>query len=154
VVDPLGLVLKAGTWYLLALSGGSQRTFRLSRVESAEALDEPARRPAGFDLARAWREQTAGWGAGRAEYLITVRADGENLALLLRVAGDRVVRAETNGLVALEFPGLDPAAAFVASFGARVEALGPTELREELERRGRELAALYGKASQKEVVEQ
>jgi predicted DNA-binding transcriptional regulator YafY len=144
VVDPLGLVLKAGVWYLLALAGDEQRTFRLSRVEAADVIDEPARRPAGFDLPRAWREQTAGWDAGRSDYQVTVRADGDNRGLLLRVAGDRVVGVYSAGLVKLAFPALEPAAAFLASFGSRVEAMRPAELRLELERRGRELAELYG----------
>jgi hypothetical protein len=52
-----------------------------------------------------------------------------------------------DGLVRLEFPGLEPAAAFVASFGSRIEAIEPADLRLELERRGRELAALYGAIS-------
>jgi predicted DNA-binding transcriptional regulator YafY len=148
VVDPLGLVLKSGTWYLLALVGASQRTFRLSRVESAEALDEPARRPARFDLARAWREQTAGWDAGRSDYPIAVTAEGDNLALLLRVAGDRVIEVRDR-VVRLAFPGLEPAAAFVAQFGSRVEAIEPAELRLELQRRGRELTGLYGAVSRR-----
>jgi predicted DNA-binding transcriptional regulator YafY len=146
VVDPLGLVLKAGVWYLIGLVGESQRTFRLSRVEAADVLDEPARRPAGFDLARAWREHTADWDAGRSGYPIAVTAEGDNLALLLRVGGDRVIEVRER-LVRLEFPGLEPAAAFVASFGSRIEAIEPAELRLELERRGRELAGLYGAIS-------
>src|SRR3984893_16364100 len=49
-VDPLGLVLKAGAWYLVADTAAGRRLFRLSRVEAAEALDEPALRPRHFDL--------------------------------------------------------------------------------------------------------
>src|SRR6266852_8517043 len=60
-VDPLGLIIKAGVWYLLADFEGDRRLFRLSRIEDARPLDEPARRPKRFDLARAWREQSANW---------------------------------------------------------------------------------------------
>ena len=61
VIDPLGLVLKAGVWYLVALSGRtrSMRTFRVSRVQSVRALDEPADRPDDFDLAAQWAESSA-----------------------------------------------------------------------------------------------
>ncbi len=58
-VDPLGLIIKAGVWYLMADVAGDRRLFRLSRIEAAYGLDEPARRPKRFDLAKAWREQSA-----------------------------------------------------------------------------------------------
>jgi len=56
VIDPLGLVLAAGEWYLVAMREGQRRTYRVSRVASAEVLDEPVRRPGGFDLAATWAE--------------------------------------------------------------------------------------------------
>lgn len=56
LIDPLGLVLKAGVWYLVALSGRTRsvRTFRVSRVLAVRDVDEPAQRPDGFDLAAQW----------------------------------------------------------------------------------------------------
>ncbi|GAC1616151.1 MAG: hypothetical protein NVS9B1_25860 [Candidatus Dormibacteraceae bacterium] len=143
VVDPLGLVLKAGTWYLLADSGGARRTYRLSRVVAAESVEEPATRPPGFDLGRAWREQSSAWESGPPSYVVEARAEGESLALLLRVAGDRLLEALPGGPVRLAFPGLGPAAAFIASLGEGVEAVAPPELRVELLRRARAAVDLY-----------
>ncbi|OLC25218.1 MAG: hypothetical protein AUJ02_02600 [Chloroflexi bacterium 13_1_40CM_3_65_12] len=144
-VDPLGLIIKAGVWYLLADVDSDRRLFRLSRIEAARALDEPARRPKRFDLARAWREQSAHWESGRAGYQVLLKvAYDDDLALVLRVAGDRVVGRPRGGLVRLAFPALEPAAAFVSSFGARVEVVQPDEVRSDLARRGAELVTLYG----------
>jgi predicted DNA-binding transcriptional regulator YafY len=145
-VDPLGLIIKAGVWYLLADVEGDRRLFRLSRIEAAHALDAPARRPKRFDLARAWREQSAHWESGRAAYEVVVKVAGDDdLPLILRVAGDRVVGRPRRGVVRLAFPGLEPAAAFVSSFGARVEVVEPDEVRSALARRGAELVKLYGR---------
>ena len=53
VVDPLGLVLKAGIWYLVA--GQPQpRTYRVSSIRAARLLDGPVRRPRDFDLRQWW----------------------------------------------------------------------------------------------------
>src|SRR6202045_1280251 len=54
VVDPYGLVCKAGIWYLVADQGGEPRLFRVSRVASAVVAEEPVRRRAGMELAEGW----------------------------------------------------------------------------------------------------
>src|ERR1700677_1809696 len=54
IVDPYGLVCKAGIWYLVADSGGEPRLFRVSRVVSAVADEAPAQRRDGVDLAALW----------------------------------------------------------------------------------------------------
>src|SRR5712692_4467652 len=111
-VDPLGLIIKAGVWYLMADVDGERRLFRLSRIEAAHALDEPARRPRRFDLARAWREQSSRWDSGRTGYEVVLKvAKPDDLALVLRVSGDRVIGRPRDGIVRLTFPAKEPAAA-------------------------------------------
>ncbi len=58
---PLGLVLKAGTWYLIAQSESKPDalTFRLSNIHSLKTIKRPFKRPAQFDLAQHWRESIA-----------------------------------------------------------------------------------------------
>jgi predicted DNA-binding transcriptional regulator YafY len=60
-VGPLGLVNKAGTWYLVAETGDI-RVFRAGRVSGARILPESFERPAGFDLAAFWARRLAGFG--------------------------------------------------------------------------------------------
>src|SRR5207249_3360702 len=57
IVEPYGLVCKAGTWYLLAGVDGAPRVYRVSRIEDAEISDETFQRPAGFDLRALWASQ-------------------------------------------------------------------------------------------------
>lgn len=59
VVDPLGLVLKTDTWYLVAAHRRRVRTYRLSRISSARVHDELARRPSGFSLPQYWARSRA-----------------------------------------------------------------------------------------------
>jgi serine phosphatase RsbU (regulator of sigma subunit)/biotin operon repressor len=54
-VDPLGLVAKGSTWYLVARTSDGFRTYRVSRIEEAKLLDTPSERPADFDLALHWK---------------------------------------------------------------------------------------------------
>src|SRR4051812_35497696 len=59
LVHPLGLVSKGTTWYLVADTDGGRRTFRVWRVSSVALTDEPAVRPADFDLQTAWNDIVA-----------------------------------------------------------------------------------------------
>jgi predicted DNA-binding transcriptional regulator YafY len=61
--EPLGLVIKRATWYLLARTESGQRSFRVDRVVAVELLDEVFEAPDDFDLAAAWNEITAGYEA-------------------------------------------------------------------------------------------
>ncbi|MFD0362262.1 helix-turn-helix transcriptional regulator [Nocardia sp. GCM10030253] len=55
-LDPLGLVLKAGTWYLVGRDGPAVRSYRVGRIVSAEPTGETFDRPDDFDLAAHWSE--------------------------------------------------------------------------------------------------
>ena len=58
-VDPLGIVCKQMTWYLIARAPAGMRTYRVSRMRSAVALALGFKRPARFDLASHWKRSTA-----------------------------------------------------------------------------------------------
>src|SRR6266480_1642746 len=58
-LEPLGLVIKAGVWYLVAISEGQFRTYRVSRVLEARLLDDQFSRPDDFDLSGFWTESSA-----------------------------------------------------------------------------------------------
>ncbi|HEY3560863.1 MAG TPA: WYL domain-containing protein [Kribbella sp.] len=73
-VAPLGLVAKARTWYLVAArTDGRLRTYRLSRVTSAELTTTPFTRPADFDLAAYWAQSQREFQALRPSYPIVLK---------------------------------------------------------------------------------
>jgi predicted DNA-binding transcriptional regulator YafY len=58
-VDPLGLVAKGTSWYLVARGPSGLRTFRVSRMTGAAVLASGFERPAKFNLAEYWARTTA-----------------------------------------------------------------------------------------------
>lgn len=58
VLEPLGLVLKGGIWYVVALRERKPRTYRLSSILSLIEMDETFERPTGFDLPEFWAAST------------------------------------------------------------------------------------------------
>ena len=60
-LDPLGLVLKAGVWYLVAAAddGRGPRTYKVNQILTVEVTDERFERPSTFDLRAFWAEYLA-----------------------------------------------------------------------------------------------
>lgn len=60
LLDPLGLVLKAGVWYAaMRTTKGHTLTYRVSRITDATPTGDPFDRPADFDLATWWTTSQA-----------------------------------------------------------------------------------------------
>jgi predicted DNA-binding transcriptional regulator YafY len=149
-VDPVGLVNARGRWYLLATRDGADRTYRLSRLQEIEELAEPADRPAGADLERAWRERKERFAATMPRLVATVLVRETSRAALVRSARE-VVTERPDGAgwlrVELEFTELDHALAVVWALGPHAEAIGPAALRAALAERAAATAARYGGGS-------
>ena len=141
VVDPLGLVAKAGIWYMVAVSHGDLRVFRVSRVRDVVLLDEPCERPANFDLEHFW----AHWSIEFQEltkiplYTATVRVSPVLVPVLPQLRGEHMHRliesapppdAEGWITLPLEFGSFEHARGYILGFGPMVEVLEPQELRE------------------------
>jgi predicted DNA-binding transcriptional regulator YafY len=91
-LNPLGLVLKAGVWYLLAQSGKSIRTYRVANIHDAEITEEMFVRPKEFDLAEHWETTARAYEAGVWRGQAEVRLSPRGLALL-EALGPYVVQA-------------------------------------------------------------
>jgi predicted DNA-binding transcriptional regulator YafY len=139
-VDPLGLVLKSGAWYLVARRSAGMRVYRVSRVASVRSLDAAFERPPGFELEAFWEEWSRSFEQSRSRIDVTIRVDDDVRRFL---PGEPRVGAD--GRTVVSFEHLGDAYREVLRFGSQVEVLEPAELRERVAETGRELAALYAR---------
>jgi predicted DNA-binding transcriptional regulator YafY len=141
VVGPLGLVNKAGTWYLVAATcSGRVAVFRAGRISSARVLvDEPFERPADFELPEFWERWSAEFTSTRPRLPVRLRASPEALAVFGEIFGDGARPALDAALppdeqgwqvVTLSFEHELAAAHRLAGFGGRVEVLSPPSVRD------------------------
>jgi predicted DNA-binding transcriptional regulator YafY len=139
-IEPLGLVNKAGMWYLVATEQDIL-VFRVSRISSARLLSDAVKRPAGFDLAAFWARWSAAFTASRPRLAVVVRAAPDALAVFPEVFGDGVRKALEDAsapdergwrIVALSFEHEMAAAHRLAGFGGAVEVIRPPEVRTRL----------------------
>ncbi|HEX2132994.1 MAG TPA: WYL domain-containing protein [Actinophytocola sp.] len=151
LLEPLGLVVKAGVWYLVAhpVPGEEPRTYRVGRIVSVE-FDGPFERPP-FDLAAWWAETSARFERSLVRDRVRLRlspwaqrvlrevTDPEAAAEALAGAG----RPDEQGWREVEL-GVESehvALTQLSGLGAGVEVLSPPSLRAALAEVGRAIAA-------------
>jgi predicted DNA-binding transcriptional regulator YafY len=166
VVEPLGLVNKAGVWYLVASAAGREAddpaVFRAGRVTSAEALPGGVTRPGGFDLAAFWERWSASFAGSLPQVEVRVRASAAALAAFPEVFGDPVRPVLDAGgppdaagcrEVTLTFEHEAAAVQRLAGFGGEIEVLSPATVRERLVATAHHLLERYGNDQQRSPAE-
>jgi predicted DNA-binding transcriptional regulator YafY len=138
-IDPLGLVLKGGAWYLVARRSAGMRVYRVSRVASVRPLEDSFERPSEFELATFWEQWSQNFEQTLPRVEVTVRVDE---AVRRFLPGEP--RIEADGRTVVAFQHLGDAYRELLRFGSQVEVLEPAELRARVAETGREVAALYG----------
>ncbi len=139
-IDPLGLVLKGGAWYLVARRSAGMRVYRVSRVASVRSLEETFDRPSEFELAGFWEQWSRSFEETLPRVQVTVRVTEDVRRWL---PGEP--RVDENGRAVVAFAHLGDAYRELLRFGSQVEVLEPVELRERIAETSRDVAAMYGR---------
>jgi predicted DNA-binding transcriptional regulator YafY len=150
LLDPYGLVVKAGVWYLVAAHRGRARLFRVDRVGAATRVDEPAARPADLDLAETWTRLRDAFEV-HDSVRVRLRAAPGSVELLVRMTdGRRIGDPAVTGPgpdgrpeVELSFPSVELARITLLGLGPAVEVVEPAGLRAAVLDEARRLMALY-----------
>jgi predicted DNA-binding transcriptional regulator YafY len=158
-VEPYGLVAKAGVWYLIAArvdqvaADEGPRLYRVSRVEKAVVLDEPAIRPRGLDVERLWEQLRDRFEQSNETVLVMARVHTSVAARLLRMATsslngapERRPEGADGTWEVMQLPFAAPAAAqaLLLAFGTNVEVIQPPFVRDAIAAEAARVVALYG----------
>jgi predicted DNA-binding transcriptional regulator YafY len=132
-VDPLGLVAKGLSWYLVARAPHGMRTYRVSRMERATVLAAGFSRPARFNLAAWWKQSTAELEGQRGTYraILALTPETERRLRAWSAAVPAKGHRAPEGWAALEveFDAEGQAKFVVLGLGAGVRVLAPEQLR-------------------------
>ncbi|MEV4605063.1 YafY family protein [Amycolatopsis sp. NPDC049253] len=141
-VEPYGLVLKAGHWYLVAGAGEQVRTYRVARIVDLRVLDEHFDRPSGFDLAGYWRHYLQSFDARRYQDQATLRLSPRIVDQLPHLWDSAMIDAahrtatppDPDGWTRVTIPieSVEQALTECLKLGADAEILAPAELREHI----------------------
>ncbi|MFB9625869.1 helix-turn-helix transcriptional regulator [Nonomuraea helvata] len=152
-LDPYGLVVKAGRWYLVARAGEDVRTYRVSQILDLHPLPEGFTRPDGFDLAAYWQAYLAEFEARLRWGEAVVRLSPSGLERLADLMTPGVVAAARESAeppdeegwtrVTVPIESIEHALGEFLRLGTDAEVLAPTELRERMGAAAAEIAARY-----------
>ncbi len=152
IVDPLGVVLKAGVWYLVARSGQDFRTYRISRIVGLTIVEERFERPDEFDLAAHWERSVAAYESSLPSFVAKVRVRDRSLWRVSDIVGSaraheaiQAGQKDDRGWLVLDIHLGDPeyAQSQLLAFGADLEVLEPADFRQAVAEAARGLAGLY-----------
>ena len=151
-VAPLGLVLKAGIWYLVAQRGKTIRTYRVANIHDARISEETFIRPKAFDLAVHWQQASRDYEAGVYHERADVRLSPRGMSMLdllgpyvARAATETASKPDRSGWVRCTLPleSFDFGVREMMRLGAEVNVLGPPPLRALIARNARQIAAAH-----------
>ncbi|MBB5785383.1 helix-turn-helix transcriptional regulator [Nonomuraea jabiensis] len=152
-LDPYGLVVKAGRWYLVARADEDVRTYRVSQILDLHPLPEGFTRPDGFDLAAYWQGYLAEFEARLRRGEAVLRLSPRGVERLPDLMTPGVVAAARQSAqppdeegwtrVTVPIESIEHALAEFLRLGTDVEVLAPAELRDRMAATAAELAARY-----------
>jgi predicted DNA-binding transcriptional regulator YafY len=150
-VEPLGLVMKAGIWYLVATGRGKKRIFRLSNMDNVTVLTEGLVRPDAFDLPVWWQAEQARFDAELFSEIATLRVSPlgrQRLAALSPrgAAAVRACKAEGWAMVEMAIENSDHGARELLGLGAEIEVIAPANFRARVHSLAQALARLHDDA--------
>jgi predicted DNA-binding transcriptional regulator YafY len=143
VVEPHGVALKAGHWYLVARHcGHTMRTYRVSRISGLDTLTDSFSRAAGFNLQHYWEQYLLELERRRYQATATVRLTQPAFDQLPHIMEPAVAEAAQRTATATDTPGwvevtvpIESTQHAVRQFlqlGADVEVVYPPELRQQI----------------------
>jgi predicted DNA-binding transcriptional regulator YafY len=156
VVEPMGLVLKGGIWYLVAHREAGYRTYRMSQILALTPTGEPFERPADFDLPRHWQEATLSFEREIYVGVAKVRATRIGVSRLKDISQRckdaieaQLLDFDADGWVVIDVPIEEErwASREMTRAGAEIEVLEPESLRQRMVEIAAKMAKSYGLVS-------
>jgi predicted DNA-binding transcriptional regulator YafY len=151
LVDPLGLVARGSTWYLVAARDNELRTYRVSRIRDATLDERESVSPDGFDLAAYWETSTVEFRERLPRYYATFLV-APSVMRWARYRGWRVEEEDAKGnrvRIRVRFDTEEEGLQFALSFGADAEVIEPTELRNKVLQAARDTVERYSSPGQR-----
>ncbi|MFD1737847.1 helix-turn-helix transcriptional regulator [Bacillus salitolerans] len=148
-VEPLGLVAKGSTWYLIASCEGDIRNYRASRIQLASLTEETFTRPKDFHLEQYWKDSTETFIQSLPTFIVEVEV-APHILQRLKFSGRfakviKIDKPTDSGWipVKISFDTEQEAEGYILGFGNQIRIIHPVHLRERIFKMAQTVVDLY-----------
>jgi predicted DNA-binding transcriptional regulator YafY len=149
IINPLGLVAKGSTWYLIASSEEKIRNYRASRLLSVTLLDENFSRPVDFHLEKYWSDSTQNFIKSLPKYAVSVEVS-PSIQNRIKFTGrfvqiDKIGSSGENGWIPISFcfDTEQEAIDYILGFGDQIRIIHPDSLKEKVYQMAERIVHFY-----------
>ena len=151
-IAPLGIVLKGGSWYLVGQGKQDPRTYKITRIQSLQVLDDSFIPPTDFSLADYWQENNERLDQEMHTTIAHVRVSPLGLKILPELCSSYARRMlvligspDEHGWQEVTLPvgSMPNVVSDLLRLGSDLEVLSPASLREAMRKTVQTLATYY-----------
>ncbi|WP_032122157.1 helix-turn-helix transcriptional regulator [Clostridium amazonitimonense] len=146
VLNPLGLVCKRGTWYLIGINSEIIKTYKVSSIESSLLSDEHFKRPKDFNLEAHWKSSTSNFKSLIPKYNFTFKVNPSILNHIQErnfiTINNKVIK-DKELYLDINFDSIWQGIEFAFTYGKDIKIIKPMEAIDEIKAKSSEIVKLY-----------
>lgn len=145
-LNPLGLVCKRGTWYLVAINNELIKTYKVTSIESALLTPNTFTRPDNFNLKSYWIDSTKSFKSLIPKFTFTFKINPKilnNIKERQFITISEIVEKDDNTYLIIKFDSLWQGVEFAFGYGKSIEIVEPIEAISEIRKKAEEVLQLY-----------
>lgn len=145
-LNPLGLVCKRGTWYLVAINNDIIKTYKVTSIESALLMPHTFIRPNDFNLKSYWTESTSNFKSLIPKHTFTFKVSTNvlnNIKERQFITISETLYKENDIYLKIKFDAIWQGVEFAFGYGKSIKIIEPIEAISETKRKAQEVIDLY-----------
>jgi len=145
-LNPLGLVCKRGTWYLVAINNDIIKTYKVTSIESALLMPHTFIRPNDFNLKSFWTDSTSNFKSLIPKHTFTFKVSPNvlnNIKERQFITISETLYKENDIYLKIKFDAIWQGVEFAFGYGKSIEIIEPIEAISEIKRKALEVIDLY-----------
>ncbi|EQB87709.1 putative DNA-binding transcriptional regulator YafY [Clostridium punense] len=145
-LEPLGLVCKRGTWYLVAINNHIIKTYKVTSIESALLMPNTFTRPDNFNLKSYWIDSTNNFKSLIPKYTFTFKVNPKVLNNIKErpfITISETMHKDDDIYLKIKFDSLWQGVEFAFGYGKSIKIIEPLEAISEIKRKAEEVLELY-----------
>lgn len=146
ILNPLGLVCKRGTWYLIGINNEIIKTYKISSIENANSTTNYFNRLPNFNLEKYWIESTNKFKSSIPKFNFKFKINPcilNDIKARPFIKITNIIEKDNSIYADVQFDALFQGIEFAFGYGNNIKILEPTQAIDEIKKKALEVINLY-----------